>query len=295
MSFYGQVLYEFSRLFSKINIENSDNESAAETNLDGQDSLTPTEEWDQLNLVGGNRWIQLNSNKNNKTITISHTAPNADAEGSSISIITPLDKANEPETGIIPLEQGQCLKVSNYIYDNAGHIANMNHEYFSLPRVQGYDDFVDLSDRLTTVEQTYVSNEKSDTFSNLTEAYLTENQYVKQEALEDSIGNYLDENNYVTTQLTGTLDIIHGDNSTSSIADTIGSVNQDTNSIRSEFNKFFGLEQEEYTISEAILKLLNTIKMQDALIANLQLANKGLDGDIQTLTARVEALENLTK
>ena len=298
MSFYGQVLYEFSRLFSKINIENNNSQSAAASNPAGQDSLAPTEEWDQLNLVGGKRWIQLNSNKNNKIITIAHTAPDATAEGSSVSIITPLDKANEPETGIIPLEQGQCLKVSNYVYDNAGHIANMNHEYFSLPRVQGYDDFVDLSDRLTTVEQTYVSNDNSDSFDNLISSYLSENQYVQQNDLENKIQTHLDDNDYVTTTLTGELNNMYSVVPEQTITKAIGNIDGESKSIRSELNRFLAIDDKDepkvYTISEAIQQLIKSLEILQGDLSTVKAANRAYEADIKSLTARIEALEGKT-
>lgn len=295
MSFYGQVLYEFSRLFSKINIQNNNSGTAAAVNPNAQESLSPTEEWDQLTIAGGNRWIQLNSNKNNKTITISHTLPDNTKEGTSISIITPLDKTDEPETGIQQLEQGQCLKISNYIYDNAGHIANTANEYFSLPMVQGYDDFVDLTERLTDIEQTYVSNDNSDSFNNLVSSYLNENQYVQQNNLENNIQTYLTNKNYVTTDLTGKLDDMYSVVSQQTITKTIGNVDGDSKSIRSELNRFLAIDDKDnpkaYTISEAIQLLIKSLETVQNELSTVKAANRAYEADIKSLTERIETLE----
>lgn len=69
MSFYGHILYEFTKLFSKFNFTNQDEDVA---------TLQADDAWEQLNLNTGDRWLKFSvsgEEPNERTVNLTHEAP----------------------------------------------------------------------------------------------------------------------------------------------------------------------------------------------------------------------------
>ena len=78
MSFYGQVLYEFTKLFHKIWIRNDGAKTYTTPERTPEDAyFMPDDKWDSLSFNSGNHWIHLESSNKEKgnMITISHNTP----------------------------------------------------------------------------------------------------------------------------------------------------------------------------------------------------------------------------
>lgn len=301
MSFYGQVLYEFSRLFSKINIQNNNSGTAAAVNPNAQESLSPTEEWDQLTIAGGNRWIQLNSNKNNKIITISHATPGEVDNSKTIVSFAPVDSVPDGAT-VIELPAGTIVRTSSNEYDAAGHAKDATTSYFKLPANKTEQDLNSITERVTQLEETYVAENE---FNNMTKAYLNENQYIQSEEFETKTQNYLDEKKYInsqnleenekyaTTKITGTLDEMYGNEEAKTLASTIGTMVGE-NSFIGDLKELLNYPDDydiQFTLSEAIKALCETAATQSEELQRVQLAQAELLILNNELRTRIEALE----
>lgn len=292
MGFYGQILYEFSRLFSQINIQNNNNESATAINNDLQASLAPTEQWDRLTLEGGNRWIQLNSNTADKIITISHSEPGAIDESKTVVGFKKINSLPEGAAAT-ELKAGDLIQTILSEYDAAGHSRGATSSYFTLPESETEKNLDDITNRVTELENTYVAEDELDSSIG---NYLTNNNYVQEEVLETNISNYLVNNNYITTELTGELNDMYSITTEKSITETIGAIDQNAKSIRSELNRILAVDETNgpivYTVSEAIQKIIGIIESLQGELSTIKAANRGYEADIKDLTARIEALEN---
>ena len=134
MSFYGQVVYEFKKLFNKIKIKNDGfNKTDIPETQTTEASFTADVPFDTLNLNSGNRWIHLdyqNTNSGNEII-VSHGAP-ADKAYSVMSFnginIDATDKT------INQLSAEQVFSTTNFEFDIAGHLVKEPTEsYYKLP------------------------------------------------------------------------------------------------------------------------------------------------------------------
>ena len=82
MGFYGQVMYEFTKMFSKFMVTQHSNSEIPITppTTPVSKHFEATSMWEQINIEPTNRWIQLDgaSGTNDiKTIKIGHSTPGA--------------------------------------------------------------------------------------------------------------------------------------------------------------------------------------------------------------------------
>ena len=145
MGFYGQVVYEFTKLFSKLMITQSNSE---------QDPVIPPIEnqnifleadnmWEQIDIKPTNRWIQLDAQANNnstKTIEIGHSnAGTAVGEKQTIGLLKinelPIVAEGEAPIEATPLASGDLLQTATTDYDAAGHLIENRPilSYYQLP------------------------------------------------------------------------------------------------------------------------------------------------------------------
>ena len=137
-SFYGQVLYEFTRMFSRLNVHSNEVNETPITPPSKvvEVALNADSNWEQLHFSPSNRWIQLDTKEVNggeKMMTIGHsTAGAVKDEYNSISF----QKVDTPE-GVEPtrLLGGDTIEVITNQYDNAGHLVKEPEKtYYKLPQ-----------------------------------------------------------------------------------------------------------------------------------------------------------------
>lgn len=115
MSFYGQVVYEFTKLFSKFKI--------------GETVLEAGNIWDQVELTN-DEWIVLAGNKDendNKTISIEHNTPRETK--TSQSSFSKVDDGSDIEQ----LQYGDTVEAATYKFDERGHLTDITTNYYKLP------------------------------------------------------------------------------------------------------------------------------------------------------------------
>lgn len=115
MSFYGQVVYEFTKLFSKFKI--------------GETVLEAGNIWDQVELTN-DEWIVLAGNKDendNKTISIEHNTPQEATD--SQSSFSKVDDRSDIEQ----LQYGDTIEAATYQFDKRGHLTDIATNYYKLP------------------------------------------------------------------------------------------------------------------------------------------------------------------
>lgn len=299
MSFYGQVLYEFSKLFSQLKTENSTSEDvfAAGSN----DPLAPTEQWDSLNIEGANKWIQVNSTQNNKTIKIGHGAPGAADATKTVVGFQPLAAVPEGKTAV-ELTAGTVIKTSSSEYDTAGHARGSTESYFILPANNTEKDLTQITERVKNLEDTYIAETE---FNDLAGNYLSTNQYVQEDGFETKTQTYLDEKKYVhaqeleegetyaTTKITGTLNEMYPEGDTETIANTIGIMIGEDSFIPSLKQMLLLPDDYEinYNLSQAIKSLCETVKAQAQDLQRVQLAQAELLIHNNELRTRIDKLE----
>lgn len=263
-SFYGQVLYEFKKLFSRIAVKNSDSQEAGEKITQAQNTLEPEEEWDQLTYQSGNQWISLASNAQDKTITFSHSKP---GNPSDTLVLTGLSVAPQEEIpeNVLALQQGQCIKTTVGKYDNAGHIANLENFYYKLPASDESIVLGNIEERVDNIELKHLTipdNDETpyDSVDNnkglSIESYLNNNNYVNTDTLNNKMSKYLKENEYVTTAITGVQNTMYPTESRKpAIADTIG----DMEKCNQDMTKLGKGSQDIQTISTMLINIIDYI------------------------------------
>ena len=136
MSFYGQVMYEFTKMFSKFMVTQHSNSEIPiippETPVSKHFEATTM--WEQFNIEPTNRWIQLDGDGGNddiKTIKIGHSTPGVtDVEKTFIS----LEKIETEDEEITQLKNGDTIKISTLTHDAAGHAnSSPTYTYYKLP------------------------------------------------------------------------------------------------------------------------------------------------------------------
>lgn len=296
MSFYGQVLYEFSKLFSQLKTKNSTSEDvfAAGSN----DPIAPSEQWDSLNIEGANKWIQINSTQNNKTIKIGHGEPGATDEAKTIYGFYPVASI-PPDITPEVLPAGTVIKTTINECDAAGHTKDATESYFVLPINETEQDLLSITERVQSLEDSYVAN---DQFNGLITAYVQNSEDFKTE-----MANYLSENEYlhgrdldkennesfVTTKLTGTLDEMYPEGETYSLAQTVGIMSGE-DSFVDNLEKTFTTPyspKETYTISEAINVLSQAINSLQADVQGVKISHSELLILTHDLRTRMDELE----
>ena len=120
MSFYGQALYEFTKIFHRIGVKNSgfDSQDILPEEAAAAGTFIADERWDQVNFDTGNRWIHLEATNgaSGNTMTISHSAPgNTSQTSAGFASVENATDANE-------LRPGQLFTTSIANFDAAGHL-----------------------------------------------------------------------------------------------------------------------------------------------------------------------------
>lgn len=229
MGFYGQVVYEFKKLFSSLKIiKNNSSENAIEPSTDPSFRVQALQPWDELNITPANRWIQLDGNVGTKTITIGHSTPGEKDDAKTVIGFAKIAQEELPED-VTPIElaYGDYIETTNSNYDKAGHSIEATKSYFKLPISTTETDVeqlkLDVSHMLAKFLTT--SNAEEDAGKGqYIETYLTEQEYIKKDGLLTELETYLNTNEYVTHGTTGYLDTLYPEGEYATLADTIGPV-----------------------------------------------------------------------
>ena len=145
MGFYGQVMYEFTKMFSKFMItQASASEIPTAPPETSQDKFfEATTMWEQFNIEPTNRWIQLDGEGGNddiKIIKIGHGTPGAADETKTATALEMIEELPEGiESEPLQLEGGDIIKVATLTHDAAGHVTtnnNPSYTYYKLPTAQ---------------------------------------------------------------------------------------------------------------------------------------------------------------
>ena len=149
MSFYGQALYEFTKLFHRIIVKNNgfDIEDNLPEKASAAADFSADERWDKLVFDTGNHWIDLATSNgvNGNTITISHSAPgNISQTGAGFIEI-------EEDKNAIELKPGQVFATTTANYDSAGHlVGELEISAYKLPpsivQIEGGDKIISQED-----------------------------------------------------------------------------------------------------------------------------------------------------
>ena len=136
MSFYGQALYEFKKLFNRIEVKNDGFNNQEDLPIETAEdaSFTADTPFDTINLNSGNRWVHLNyQNANNgNEVIISHSAP-GDVVYEPMSF-DGINVFNVEDKKINQLTAEHVFKTTNFEFDAAGHlIKNPTESFYRLP------------------------------------------------------------------------------------------------------------------------------------------------------------------
>ena len=136
-SFYGRVLYQFTRLFSKISIKNAgfSVENAPPSTAFPEESFQAHESWDTIEFQTGNRWIDLKGDDTHNRITLYHSAPGAAVATNALTGMTNIAAAALPKDAtLIELDSGAIIETTNSNFDAAGHLTGeVTHKFYKLP------------------------------------------------------------------------------------------------------------------------------------------------------------------
>jgi hypothetical protein len=152
MGFYGHVIQEIRRLFSKLKVQFVSANDEPTTNILEEEApaeklYEPSGAWDEFGIAPKNRWITLHndSSATEVRLTVGHAAAGAAIEGSETQGFTPVedlpkDEGGTPLTTATGINYGQYLKVPTLTFDATGHLAapaaestNPVYDYFKLP------------------------------------------------------------------------------------------------------------------------------------------------------------------
>lgn len=297
--FYGQVIYEFNKIFSMIKTKNNSNENtfAATSN----EAIVPVNQWDTFNIESANKWIQINSTKNDNVIKIGHGAPGAADITKTVVGFWPLESVPEGKTAT-ELVAGTIIKTTTSEYDAVGHARGSSESYFILPANNTEKDLTSITSRVENLENTYIAEEE---FNNLASEYLSTNQYIQETGFETKVQDYLDSNLYInaqnldeneiyaTTKITGTLDEMYGEEEPKTLSATIGLVSGEKSFV-GDLKKILNLPDDyeiEFTLSQAISQLCKTVHSQASELQRVQLAQAELLIYNNELRTKIEQLE----
>lgn len=288
MSFYGQVVYEFKKLFSSLRVfNNNTSEEAIEPPEYSNTRVQALQPWDELNIAPSNRWIQLEAQPLTKTLTIGHSTPGVKDETKTVVGLSKIAEEDIPEDGnIIPLDYGDCVQTTISEYDAAGHSIGATPAYFKMPLGETVDNVNQLQEDVQYIFSNFLNSTDEADKGQYIETYLTDNGYVKTETLNDAMATYLTENKYVTQELVGSPNAMYPDKADPvSIVDTIGVVTGDDGFSKSiaEMNSIPDAWVAEYTISDAIKSLTENVLDNRTRI-------KGTDSRLNALIAKLNAL-----
>lgn len=160
MSFYGQVVYEFTKVFSKLMITQVNNSELPVALENKNVFFEASDMWEQIDIKPLNRWIQVqgqNDNDATKTISIGHGFAGA----------------QDPNKTTISLSSLTEKPIAYYYFETKDTVYNNNKNYY----VKNEDDYV-LFDG-TEFEVDIIYYERIDT-----------NQLKNGEVLKIAVSNY---------------------------------------------------------------------------------------------------------
>lgn len=141
MGFYGQVMYEFTKLFSKIGYTRKNNSldpiDPALIADNTKQVLQADEMWEEIDFAPANAWIQINGSAPTddiKNITIGHSIPLKADPAKTVISFEKIDE--EPEEEYVELKNGDYFKIPSFQHDKAGHFVDQNNFYYKLPTAQ---------------------------------------------------------------------------------------------------------------------------------------------------------------
>lgn len=295
MGFYGQVVYEFKKLFSSLKIiKNNSSEVAIEPSADPNFRVQALQPWDELNLAPANRWIQLNGNEGTKTVTIGHSTPGEKDDTKTVVGLSRILASEIPEgEEVTALDYGDYIQTTTSEYDAAGHSIGATSSYFKMPLGETVDNVNQLQADMEYVFTNFVNTiddsgdpENPAQKGQYIETYLTNHGYVNTDTLDEAMANYLTENNYVTSEIIGLPDVMYPDRAGYvSIVDTIGTVTGDDGFSKSiaEMNSLPDANAAEYTVSGALQSLTENVLDNRTRL-------KGTDSRLNALIAKLNAL-----
>ena len=137
MSFYGQVVYEFTKLFNTFIFKNKGKlkeEFPKEDEIERSTEFkySANERWDKLTFETGNKWIQMMPDNENQSIKFFHSKPSEEVLNSPS--FSPQEEVKEEE--INKLNPGHYFEIQEYGIDKAGHISTITPVYYQLPLQQ---------------------------------------------------------------------------------------------------------------------------------------------------------------
>lgn len=298
MGFYGQVVYEFKRIFSSLKViaSNPGEEAIAPPQEDESLRLQALQPWDELTVTPLNRWIQLNGNPDEKILSIGHSTPGEKDESKTVIGFAKIREEDIPE-GVVPtpLNYGAFIETTNSNYDKAGHSIEATKSYFQLPISDTEQNVQTLQDNIEHIFENHLTTNAEaagEGKGQLIETYLADNNFVQKEMLDQEFETYLtdEEHHYVTDKVVGNLYDLYPDYGyPPTITSTIGLVSS-YDGYSSALNEKLNTNT-LYTISDAIIILLNLIKKLESEITVLNGSNALAMSLINDLTKRIETLE----
>ena len=133
MSFYGQVIYEFTKLFNVVSFKNAglevDNNFGSDTDT-ALHRFKADERWDTMHIETGNRWIRFVADTDAQHCKVYHATP-----GKKASTTWGFTWVENPEkvTEKTILPPGAVLQVYENRYDAAGHYVDSAKVNYQLP------------------------------------------------------------------------------------------------------------------------------------------------------------------
>lgn len=152
MSFYGQVIYEFTKLFNIVSFQNKGINVVDQFGPASNTALhrfKADERWDTMSIETGNRWIRFAPNEDAQHCVIYHAEPgplNSITKG-----FTQIDDKAGLEKTILP--PGAVLQVDENSYDAAGHLIGSKKVNYKLP-----SSVININDSNTDVTSDFTTN-----------------------------------------------------------------------------------------------------------------------------------------
>ena len=152
MSFYGQVIYEFTKLFNIVSFQNKGinvTDQFGSTSNTALHRFKADERWDTMSIETGNRWIRFAPNEDAQHCVIYHAEPgplNSITKG-----FTQIDDKAGLEKTILP--PGAVLQVDENSYDAAGHLIGSEKVNYKLP-----SSVININDSNTDVTSDFTTN-----------------------------------------------------------------------------------------------------------------------------------------
>lgn len=285
MGFYGQVVYEFKKLFSSLKItNNSTSENAIEPPAADSQRVQALQPWDELNIVPDNRWIQLNSNPLTKTISIGHSTPGAQDDTKTVIGFSKVEDSEVEGKTVTQLDYGNYIKTTISNYDAAGHSIGSEVSYFQMPAGELVEGVTELQEDRDYIFTNFVNAVEEEGKGVYLENYLQEHEYVNVDNLNSAMETYLGDNGYVTTDIVGNRHDLYPDKADyPTITASIGPIAGDDGFSRAIARLKGVNEGTEYTISQGISETAQVVKTLEDTIYNLQ-------SQVRSLSEKVDKL-----